>query len=722
MDKKKLHVDLSRLVRTYGVLAGTCDSERVIVGKISRDWIASEVEHVVTLASLPTALFSTQRGKDLLANEFFKEQDIDPETIDASSLDIAKLGSGRSINSNRIPKLEPRINCAVLVANMLLGVKLYGRRGAGLPAITHDLIVASMLQDALEKPYIFSALSSTEYELVDQEYIKTWFGTKVSVLAYQIRDALTEMTRAHLDQPESAATSELSCEVANAVAAIFAARLRLSARAAGDSVISFLDRTRCGELSACGVDTTDEFPERPYLENDYRLAAHAFSQSNVDHYALREPVKNTLLIAVEDALEDPDKRDRLSGRRGKAVHELHMNLPVMEYFVASEAPNSLETIHIASLEMMRSLEKGRRKSLSTMTAHAFRISAFAERVLGHALEPLVITLAMLHDVVEDGSMSVTGYDHSLRKIMFRFGAPIAAMVSELTDSSVKTAGAHKAKVTLEAPRLYLPEEQYNVNRFTELDLQPSDREQPYTLAGIVIKLLDTVVSLEEGIRDPELMTDWWRHSGARIFWADNLRGNILHPLIERLVIELTNSRSDPEYASSPHRMPPNRLEAGIALLDTVLSYLDMYTTQNLAILADEYLLDSSQREFLIRSFNDPNIDENRFCELVLDELLTEQRLFASIAAGRVPGKAYVTLYPKNVAPEDPCDTSTFLSYRRNALRRQYLRSELKIDTPDRINALGLRNSQVLAMYDQKMAHTELRNPVEAIEPEESTVE
>ena len=730
--KSHQHTDLRRLVRAYGVLAGTCDSERVIVGRISRDWIASEVEHAVSLASLPEELFSTQRGKDLLAAEFFSEQDIDPESIDVASLDIEALGRNCRINTNRIPKLEPQINCAVLAANMLLGVKLYGRHGEGVPEISHDLIVATMLQDALEKPYIFSALSSAENELVDHEYVKTWFGPTVAMLAYQIRDAI-EAFSARLDQglpdqpdPGSkplapsdidAATDEtkagvnFSSRIANALAAVFASRLRLSARAAGDAVISFLDETKYGELAACGVDTSNEFPERPFLERDFQLASAAFRLEGVDHYALREPVRNTLMLAVEDALENPEKRARLSGRRGKAVHELHLNLPVMEYFVASESPNSIETIHIASLEMMRSLDKGRRKSLSTMTAHAFRISAFAERVLGHALEPLVITLAMLHDVVEDGSMRVTGYDHSLRKIMFRFGAPIAAMVSELTDSSVKTAGAHKARVTLEAPHLYLPQERYNVNRFTELALQPSDREQPYTLSGIVIKLLDTVVSLEEGIRDPELMTDWWRHSGARIFWADNLRGNILHPLIERLVIELKSSRSDPEYASNPHRMPPTRLKAGKALLDTTLNYLDMYATQNLAILADEYVLDNSQREFLIRSFNDPNIDEARFCELVLDELLTEERLQCAIAAGRVPGRAYVTLYPKDVAANESCDRTTFLSYRSNALRRQAIRTELKFDTPDRINALALRNSQVLATYDQKMGQTELQNAV-----------
>ena len=155
--------DLQRLARAYGLLAGTCDSERVIVGNISRDWIASEVEDPVPLAALPRNLFSTQRGRDLLAAELFDGEDIDPETIDASVLDIDELGAGCLINSNRIPKLEPRIHVAVLVANFLLGVRLYGDHGKGVPSIDHDLIIAAMIQDSLDKPYLFSSLSSTEY-------------------------------------------------------------------------------------------------------------------------------------------------------------------------------------------------------------------------------------------------------------------------------------------------------------------------------------------------------------------------------------------------------------------------------------------------------------------------------------------------------------------------------------------------------------------------------
>jgi len=701
--------DLVKLVRAYGLLAGTSDQERVIAGTLSKRWIATEVEHLVPLCTLPKPLFKTLRGRDLLAAELFADQNIDPASIEPDGISIEQLGEDRWINTNRLPKFEPIIHQAVLAANMLLGVRLYGAHGKGDPAISHDLIVAAMLQDAIGKEYRFSAISSNESERVDDGYILTWFGDSVASLVRVLSDYLSRFDQA-VDS-----SSELplppSPEIATATAAIQASRLRLVARAAGDKVISFLDEAGRADLEAQGIDCSDDFPERVFMERHYDLTKTAFNLPGVDYYALREPLNNTLLIAVRDALDDPNKRERLSGRRGKAVHEVHINLPVMEYFVVAEAPNSIEAVHIASLEMMRSLEKGRRKSLSTMSAHAFRIAAIAERVLGRALEPLIVTLAMLHDVVEDGSVRVTGFGHSLRKIQFRFGGPIAAMVSELTDSTVHSAGANKANLTLKQPHLVLPQTQYNVGRFTEMTITATESDVPYTLAGIVIKLLDTVVSLEEGIRDPDLMSGHWRHSGARIYWAERDRGDIVSPLIERLLIELKASQADPKYNSRPHHISSVRLRAGLAMIETILAYQDMYAVQNLAILADEYQLDDVERATLISLFHDRNVNAEQFSERVLHDLLDDQRLVDSIETGRVPRVGYTTLFPKNATRESARDESTFLEYRRSSLRRQAIRHELKLDTSDKLNALNIRHEQLLREFDQsRRANNAVKDP------------
>ncbi len=698
--------DLVKLVRAYGVLAGTSDMERVIAGTLSRNWIAKEVEHFVPLSSLPERLFETQRGRDILATEFFSNQDIDPETICPAELDIRGAGREQLINTNRLPKLEPTIHQAVLSANILLGVRLYGTHGKGMPSMSHDIIVATMLQDSYGKAHRYGAFSTEDNEIVDSTYVFTWFGDSVAKLVVAINDyllAFNEAVTGELEIPEPPTP-----EIATAIAAIQASRLRLVARAAGDKVISFMDADMRSELSAVGVDCSCEFPERPMLKKHYELTIAAFKLNGVDHYALREPLRNTLLMAVRDALDDSRKLERLSGRRGKAVHEVHINLPVMEYYVASEAPNSIESVHVASLEMMRSLEKGRRKSLSTMAAHAFRIAAISERVLGRALEPLIITIAMLHDVVEDGAARVTGYGHSLRKIQFRFGGPIAAMVSELTDSNVVSAGASKAKLTLQQPHLLSPQAQYNVGRFTDMTVKATEAEVPYTLAGIVIKLLDTVVSLEEGIRDPELMTGHWRHSGARIYWAERDRGAIVRPLLERLLIELKESEVDPAYASRPHHVNTVRLRAGSAIVDTVLAYEDMYVTQNLAILAHEYGLDANQRELLITLFYDSNVDEQQFSERVLDALLDDSQLVESLAAGRLPRLGYTTLYAKDATGDSPRSEDTFVEYRGSALRRQEIRRELGIDTAEKLTGLALRQEQVLRRFDRSLLNTQWR--------------
>ncbi len=689
--------DLVKLVRAYGVLAGTCDADRVIVGTVSRRWIASEVERQVPIAELPPAFFRTLRGRDLLAAEFYPDPDIDPETIDPAELDLASLGAGRTINSNRLPKLEPLIHRAVLAANVLLGVRLYGAHGRGVPAVTHDLIVATMLQDALGRANRFSGVVAGDHEIVDEAYLRTWFGDAVATHTRALHDLLAAFDVA-VDDGEPVPAIE-DAAFATAVAAVQASRLRLSARAAGDRVASFTEAGNRRELAQAGLDCAADFPERPWLERDYRRTLAAFALPGVDHRALRDPLRHTLLRAVEDALADPDRRDALSGPRGKATHEVHMNLPVMEYFVASEAPNSIETVHLASLEMMRSLDKGRRKSLSTMSAHAFRIAALSERVLGRALQPLIVTVAMLHDVVEDGSLRVTGYGHSLRRIQFRFGGPVAAMVSELTDSTVSTAGASKARLTLAQPHLLTPQVQFDVGRFTHMAPEPTEEHVPYTLAGIVIKLLDTVASFEEGIRDPELMVGHWRCSGARIYWAERVRGEIVQPLLERLVIELRESRDDPRYAARPHHVNAVRLRAGLALVETVLAWQDLYAVQNLAILAREYGLDELQRTTLVSLFHDRNASEEWFVDRVLDDMLDDAVLPGAMADGRLPCLGWTTLYAKGAENGALRDVETFLRYRRSALRRQAIRHELGLATPEKLAALELRRERVVRAFD-----------------------
>ena len=126
-----------------------------------------------------------------------------------------------------------------------------------------------------------------------------------------------------------------------------------------------------------------------------------------------------------------------------------------------------------------------------MIGHCLRIAAVCEAIFGDALEPSVATIGILHDVVEDGSRPIAGYDQSLNNIKNRFGGPLAAMVSELTDAESSVAAMEKAMATLRCETLILPQQQYNFDRFTEMPLQATATHEPYTLCGIITKLIDT---------------------------------------------------------------------------------------------------------------------------------------------------------------------------------------------------------------------------------------
>ena len=104
--------DLVKLVRAYGVLAGTGDMDRVIAGELSRRWIAKEVEHMVPLSALPAEFFNTQRGRDLLANEVLKDQDIDPEMLEDLIRSAVNEGLRRAkeLSANDMTKMMGNLN------------------------------------------------------------------------------------------------------------------------------------------------------------------------------------------------------------------------------------------------------------------------------------------------------------------------------------------------------------------------------------------------------------------------------------------------------------------------------------------------------------------------------------------------------------------------------------------------------------------------------------
>ena len=686
--------DIRNLLRAYNLLVATRDDERAIVGRISRRWLQSEREDWLQLSDISRGVLETVRGREIICEALMPDLDANPESIDLEPLMDQLPVSDKLINSNSLAKLEPAIAAEVLLGVMLLGVKRFGNRRCGSATLEHDVIIAAMIRDTIGLTDRYSAVLPGKCTTITLETVEELFGENVSKHVRAIKEYQKEFDDAFKNN--NIRNLELPRPYSNVIAAIHASQLRLVARAAGDEILSNLDEEKKAEVRAKGIDCDSDFPEREWLDLHYRQTSAALSLTGVDYGALVEPLEQTLMMSVSDALEQPDKRRRLVGRRGKAVNDTHNSLPLVESFNASENLNSIATLHIAALEMMQYLEKGRRKSACTMLGHSLRIAAVAEELFGEALEPSFAATAILHDVVEDGCRHVAGYDQSLNNIKRRFGGPLAAMVAELTDAESGVAAQQKAEATLLCDSLILPEQQYNFDRFTEMELQPTATHEPYTLGGIITKIIDTAISEEEGIRDPDVMSSWWKHSGIRIYWSYHVRGKVVRPLLVKLTQEIERFESGSGQTAS---ILTEELVARLrALIDFSITSSDNYAVQNLAIIAHEYGLNDAERELMIATFFDERVDQARFQREIVDTLLAEHRLKNNIRNGSVPAECYVALYAKSAGTQPKPDANTFVRYRDAALQRVQIAKRLQLDltvSPD----LRKELDEVVSLYD-----------------------
>ena len=686
--------DIRNLLRAYNLLVATRDDERAIVGRISRRWLQSEREDWLQLSDISRGVLETVRGREIICEALMPDLDANPESIDLEPLMDQLPVSDKLINSNSLAKLEPAIAAEVLLGVMLLGAERFGNRRCGSATLEHDVIIAAMIRDTIGLTDRYSAVLPGKCTTITLETVEELFGENVSKHVRAIKEHQKEFDDAFKNN--NIRNLELPRPYSNVIAAIHASQLRLVARAAGDEILSNLDEEKKAEVRAKGIDCDSDFPEREWLDLHYRQTSAALSLTGVDYGALVEPLEQTLMMSVSDALEQPDKRRRLVGRRGKAVNDTHNSLPLVESFNASENLNSIATLHVAALEMMQYLEKGRRKSACTMLGHSLRIAAVAEELFGEALEPSFAATAILHDVVEDGCRHVAGYDQSLNNIKRRFGGPLAAMVAELTDAESGVAAQQKAEATLLCDSLILPEQQYNFDRFTEMELQPTATHEPYTLGGIITKIIDTAISEEEGIRDPDVMSSWWKHSGIRIYWSYHVRGKVVRPLLVKLTQEIERFESGSGQTAS---ILTEELVARLrALIDFSITSSDNYAVQNLAIIAHEYGLSDAERELMIATFFDERVDQARFQREIVDTLLAEHRLKNNIRNGSVPAECYVALYAKSAGTQPKPDANTFVRYRDAALQRVQIAKRLQLDltvSPD----LRKELDEVVSLYD-----------------------
>ena len=686
--------DIRNLLRAYNLLVATRDDERAIVGKISRNWLQSEREDWLHLSDINPGVFETVRGREILCEALRPDLDANPESVSIEPLLAQIPSSDKLINSNSLAKLEPSIAAEVLLGVMLQGVQRFGNRRCGSARLDHDLIIAAMIRDTVGLTDRYSAVLPGHCKKITAATISDLFGENVRRNLIKVKNYQEQFNTTF--EVGNTASLNFPPTYATVIAAIEASQLRLVARAAGDEILANLDDPKKAEVRALGIDCDSEFPEYQWLNLHYRRTQAALALEGVDYGALAEPLDHTLMMSVKDVLEQPHKRRRLAGRRGKAVNDMHNNLPLVESFNASENFNSIATLHVAALEMMQYLEKGRRKSACTMLGHSLRLAAVAEKLFGEALEPAFAATAILHDVVEDGCRPVAGYDQSLDNIQRRFGGPLAAMVAELTDAESSVAAKEKAEATLLCDSLIVAEQQYNFDRFTEMDIQPTTTHEPYTFGGIITKIVDTAISEEEGIRDPDVMSSWWKHSGIRIYWSYHVRGGVVRPLLVKLTQEI--ERFESGYNDRESILNEELVEKLRGLIAFSITSSDNYATQNLAIIAHEYGLSAEERARMIDTFFDEKVDQAQFRKDIVDVLLAEHRLKVNIQSGAVPSESYVALYEKTTGSQPKPDANTFVRYRDAALQRARIAERLKLNLTVNSN---LRKSlaEVVSLYD-----------------------
>jgi hypothetical protein len=416
------------------------------------------------------------------------------------------------------------------------------------------------------------------------------------------------------------------------------------------------------------------------------------------------PIRDQLLESVETVLRYGAPAERLVGRYGNAVRNFHVALPLHERFspivrratrgvpaIEVEGPYALGTLHLTGLEVVRYLNKVRRKGVGTGAGHSFLVAARAESMLGGFLAVPAIAGSDCHDVVEDGGFEVTGYDQTLALFAARFGAPLAALVAEVTDSITKADGAAKAQTFADQPRIPTLEDLYNVGQLDELRAAATDPRTPYSLSGAVIKVADTVTTQEEGIRDPDLMAGPWRHSGARVKWDLESKGAIVRPLLGRLATEVTLSRADPFYPRREGALPAALIDRLVEVICDGFEAADRYLVQNLTILADEYALGDAERREIVALFFDA-APEREQVEARLEALLDDARLDA-----KVRDRGYPASFRLDAGAGAVRDLSRLLDYREAALWRITVRAALGIAPPARE-----RLDDVIRLYELRM--------------------
>ena len=177
-----------------------------------------------------------------------------------------------------------------------------------------------MLQDALGRANRFSGVVAGDHEIVDDVYVRTWFGERGrAARAHALADAL-EAFDAAVDAGAAPARAATTPALATAVAAVQASRLRLTARAAGDRVVEHPEPGEPARARARGRGLRGRLPRTPVARARSRPHARRLR-------AARGRSPGAARAAAPHAADGRGRRARRSGPARRAVRAARQGHP-----------------------------------------------------------------------------------------------------------------------------------------------------------------------------------------------------------------------------------------------------------------------------------------------------------------------------------------------------------------------------------------------------------
>lgn len=562
-------------------------------------------------------------------------------------------GKGRQvrINTNRFRKLSSGIVINSTAAVMLAGARVDETKHG----FDRNLEIAALIYDLQGektrggRDHIVPALLEKDKTLIDDDYIRTEFGTNVLAHVKGINTALAQL--------EAGQVEEIPQEYASVAAAISAARVREAMKIVGTDLVDRLP----GEAKEAFIRENrlagNENAAKTLLDREYGKLQKILTHSAI-HEAVRTPIETTLVPAMEEYQRSGNTRifygkpvpapegESKPVENIRAYADFNRVMPIMNYRTDEKKRDYTDLdVYKMMLLQTRYHQDCTRKDGSSIFSHVLDTIGVGTRSLGESLRNTVVLVLGLHDWLEDGGAQVAGFDAGIPDLDKIYGNKMFKLIGEMTDEYSKDVYKERARLTKEestSAHLFVEDllreegagsvaEALHTQQMAEGFVPPSHEDQlkahlkkGFSLTTGGPKLADVVSTARKILEEPQTNEGQWKYSGARIGWLENNKGygNMLyHDIAKDVLAFFMRSDYKEKILSSGHKEEDLNI-ALLKFLSVTKQTLDAYTLQNLVVLADEFGLDAKGREGLRDAFLNMNLRQSEFKEY-LDQVLVK---------------------------------------------------------------------------------------------------